>query len=1095
MSDSNNWSVSSDRQKLSDRTVFRFQQLANLLKNDLTTLPHYRDSLHSVFFVQRDWKHSRADTGRYYKANLCATYQLVGGIRTELINALDAAGESSITRNQLEELFRAHAVVSGEGNRFEAFQKEFRSENEILRERAHSLLIQAASSIPYRGQLPTAFDEQLKLSANAVPNGYWFTGKGTEFTFRRLPRLNTETEEPLQILPNVHPVSFHTDIGASEELLNPLFRTFLNPLLRGDTPNKSSPAYAESSAVFSGFAFPCYEETRPDQFSGAFLGWLLFSFLSSDPPNDLGTHWNSFRFAVNHFADRVLEASIDEVLGEYGTWYAKAERPKPEVAFKSIYLARIEGWEFDDTATSELKLPRKSQKDHKTPLDFVITIKPKWDTLFKADIPISEALRLRCHRLHKGLNFVYDNSQIDELKKYEQMMQLLQRPLEELSRSIGTMQRDTQELRAILYDPARAIFESHKSLSGLFEENEFLQVSPDVRIKLNHNCSYKEPNCNDYGSQLDGRVVWALALCRIFGIEKERELSTCRSKESVVLTAKDLIAQYEKRDAFKELKADLIHLCAPDGRSAPESLSDSLNREDVTDFLVFLKWVVFKPFKVSEDKWHILPLLLALERYRLAPDDKKLTLPEGVENGPTIATWADIAAALTISREWTPVAWHAVLNYLLKSSAVAYKRNRITSIKVWPSHDSSPDGRFVIEVWFRDSYLYSQAGPLAEVERLRRLINDQVLSSPRDWRIESANIGDFYSPFVELASRIMGFVDSHPTGSNDNASPAGWRKPKSGLPHFDDHSPNTICILEQGTRQFRLELGHKASQPGIRLAWLPVDGTLVEGQIADNLEESKNASISRTLSASVTAEKTDGMTFHLRDHESGTKFWLNALKKLLPEGTILIEGNENNQTEPTAAKLSAPQSIVFLHCDSITQKPWVDAFSIENGIGHLVILSAGAPSSVLPNGAGERVHVCGFGLNAGATFTTSKRVTLFFQKLTGYSNLSDLPWGLLCPSPEDCLNAWKKTLDTESPPSEKWVKIKNRLLRCAKDLNMEPRRFVLERLMADRATGSDGDSQKRVFEALLTSDLPPIEQLVSSLEILSTYVKQSKSNT
>ena len=167
------WKTPTPPQKLSDRTVFRFQQIANLLRQDLNSLSGFREELRSVLFVQRDWKHTKTkDEGRFYNANFCSTYRLdsaeLAAVRQELKNANSNTGTSQVTQDELTALFTSYDDITGQTASHTQFSQALDGGHF---DKVHAVLAEAASAVPYKGKLPTAFDSKLK----EAPEGIWFT--------------------------------------------------------------------------------------------------------------------------------------------------------------------------------------------------------------------------------------------------------------------------------------------------------------------------------------------------------------------------------------------------------------------------------------------------------------------------------------------------------------------------------------------------------------------------------------------------------------------------------------------------------------------------------------------------------------------------------------------------------------------------------------------------------------------------------------------------------------------------------------------------------------------------------------------------------
>ena len=738
------WQTPRDTQILSDRTVLRFQQIGNLLEEDLRSLDGFAE-LNKVIFAQRDWLHTSKDA-RFYNANFCTTYRLTDSaltaIVTDLTSALDKKPTSLVTDAILGKLFIAYDTLTGKpkADSYNAFTKALKpgNGNQLEIDKAHELLIEAASVIPYQGQLPTAFDGHCGEHLGA----HWFSGPdGIDDSWTCLcgPQLKFSVPSNqsgwTKLVWPKPALSLHSTIDAD---LVPLLDDFLNPLLMGFTPAKQSPAYEnrQKANKVSGLAFPCYEERSDDHFQGAFLGWIFLVFSTESPPAALTSSWDAFRFAVNHFADRIQEAIIEEILGEYGANHAGRS---PEEAF-AFYLPRVEGWKVNEPRHKQVILFRNTKRGS-SPVEIGAT----WDTI--CDGSLSASLLMRCHRLHRGLKFVYDNSRVEAMRKHEQMLTLLAGPLQNLTESLATMQRDAQELRAVLYDPAKALFASHTSLAKLFEEDAEFQVSRDLRVMVAHNMTgYKGESHDDAASpkdrrdtKLNGQVILAVALCRLFGCEDK--LNDAPSSVLLVERAKHELALRMKMPAFSDLSRDLKWLLKfePDIEALFSMPSVALSA---------IKKSLFDPFKLSATSWHPSPFGLAMLPY--------LESRNGFTEQNVGEAWDNMPA------DWSPVPVNAVLSFLIDLCAEAASR-KTNQRKVKVLQFSRDGGPGIGEAtFFRIRCTFS--GPyLDQPERngwglLKTLIEQHVLNDKtRDWRIQESHAGNFRRPYLDLAGRILGF--------------------------------------------------------------------------------------------------------------------------------------------------------------------------------------------------------------------------------------------------------------------------------------------------------------------------------------------------
>src|SRR3989304_509453 len=87
------------------------------------------------------------------------------------------------------------------------------------------------------------------------------------------------------------------------------------------------------------------------------------------------------------------------------------------------------------------------------------------------------------------------------LKKFEAMMSLLQRPLDNLTRALNETQQDTQKLRAILYDPHHAIFAAAPSVMRFFEQSGTIDFGA-LRMEAVHSGTDTKFSQNDNGKKL-----------------------------------------------------------------------------------------------------------------------------------------------------------------------------------------------------------------------------------------------------------------------------------------------------------------------------------------------------------------------------------------------------------------------------------------------------------------------------------------------------------------------------------------------------------------------------------------------------------------
>ncbi len=335
------------------------------------------------------------------------------------------------------------------------------------------------------------------------------------------------------------------------------------------------------------------------------------------------------------------------------------------------------------------------------------------------------------------------------LRRYKQMVQLLERPLRGITDALAGMQSDTQRLRAILYEPSRALFDSHKVLSELFQEDGTLNASDNVKVILSHGNNYRDQGRSDRdmnshekrkGTVGDGKVVLAVALMRILG--RAHELKDRQSRFLIVQKAVQILHECTVDPIFRELIADIRWLF----KLQDTSIASLFGNPSI--HLTTLKRVLFDPFKLETRDWDKRALLLATRPYHR----KAIANP-----GLSLVTFGDGIS---------PVPYNAVLSFMSEISAAICRSK--ADAKVSKVELQSSGNIISCKVAFDHPgiTIYDR------LPGLRKLINDFVLPQPPEWRTTDADVGDFRKPFVDLANRLLGLT----------ANTTGWSpRPMSEL--------------------------------------------------------------------------------------------------------------------------------------------------------------------------------------------------------------------------------------------------------------------------------------------------------------------------
>jgi len=359
------------------------------------------------------------------------------------------------------------------------------------------------------------------------------------------------------------------------------------------------------------------------------------------------------------------------------------------------------------------------------------------------------------------------------------------------------MQRDTQELRAVLYDPGKAIFESHAKLASVFLDGHRLIISNHVLVIVEH-----QPTHYSTRKKLeDGACVLSYALLSVLG--REAQLQKCKDLKEVKEKTKTEFLEIASVPAFKEMVEDLTWLLSvtydKDSKGQHPSRQDTeLNilidkwHLDPVAPLERLKHAIHYPYKPDRVGWHPWPLLLALKRYFRNQELSAFEFDgnSGLMNCDT--------SSIDFPLPQSPVRYSSILRFLIGvciSKVTADKPEPLVSCHVTRSGRREPFQRMIS--------VKIEGLTKKDNEGLAKVIYS-ALSVPRDWRIEDGTSGNFHGPFVRLASEMLG------VGGEDSEQTDRWMPvPISELVN------NEIMKLKNGNGIFSVSL----DQDSLKLKW------------------------------------------------------------------------------------------------------------------------------------------------------------------------------------------------------------------------------------------------------------------------------------
>jgi hypothetical protein len=393
-------------------------------------------------------------------------------------------------------------------------------------------------------------------------------------------------------------------------------------------------------------------------------------------------------------------------------------------------------------------------------------------------------------------------AEAEVFRKSHQMLKRLETPLRDLTRSLDVVQSRTQDLRSVIYEPEEGLFGSYPLIKDLFDDHRRLEVASAFPIKLSHDLDYGGAECHDSDPEkrraarckLDGRTVWAVALCRIFGLDQSIFDKTT-TRQEVIQKAHEELAKKGGNPLWEAVQL----ICLPLSNAKSIDFKALLSHEPVTDCLQRLKYCCFDPFKLHSDTWRPIAIALALRRYGLACSEIK-------------PAWQK---PFTINSEWSPIRYSSVLGFLLKSAAGISPQHGsktggvVSGVNITPVTDG-----LELEIVFKNGVVDTKQYPKA-VRDLRTLVNSHILRMPRDWRIEASTVGNFQQPFFELASNIIGMEHS----DSKSPSPGRWIVDKANLKSRGGY--HEIIKVVSPSRAFLVEAAERGTVGGIKLKWIP----------------------------------------------------------------------------------------------------------------------------------------------------------------------------------------------------------------------------------------------------------------------------------
>lgn len=347
-----------------------------------------------------------------------------------------------------------------------------------------------------------------------------------------------------------------------------------------------------------------------------------------------------------------------------------------------------------------------------------------------------------------------------ELKRSEQMLLKLQRPLDVLTEAFDSVRAEAQEMQSILNDPEVALFATHKTLTELFIHGREIRVSDTIRLKMRHS------GWSEGGDE--ARIAYAYAICRIFGCNTG--LAHCQHTDALEATAQQLIEKIERDGVHSELLGTVAELVLPDTDPASErnvsqlrasltllpkegdSQIGAIRKGEALD--LWLKPVIFTPFKSFGSGWPKIAFKLAFygKRFKRNLDSKDIRYDE--------RTRTRQINNLDVHAAHTPFPQSAILDFIINFCAL--KDPKRTG-DYWPklSFETSKD-HIEVHLHYKGSSGKDKQPYWNNYSEEPETQLPQFLKHAVKYAGTLGNCGDFLNVFGSLIKKGLGLATGSP---------------------------------------------------------------------------------------------------------------------------------------------------------------------------------------------------------------------------------------------------------------------------------------------------------------------------------------------
>jgi len=330
------------------------------------------------------------------------------------------------------------------------------------------------------------------------------------------------------------------------------------------------------------------------------------------------------------------------------------------------------------------------------------------------------------------------------LKKHSQMLELLEAPLRRLTDAHRKIQEDTQELRAILYEPTEGIYAAQREIAELFNLGNTLTNPDRSKVIIQHQPA-------NYQNIDDARWVLAHALSRFRG----SELRGFSPSDALKRESDEIKSSAIKPNHPLNKFAIAIGRIFDINLQAEEKFYE-LMQEKPTYHLEKLKRRLFSPFKPDDSSdspisWAVLHSLLPpdVELQNLIID--KLTI-----NNADVKKYLSNDKIIAVVKGANPFSIHGHLLSFI-SCVISQHVNENSITKILASIDiegcEMKDGEMTVKnANYAELSFTSSSDWITDTNGLKERIEKEIECRKNDI-IATGEYGDFYRPFINIIRR------------------------------------------------------------------------------------------------------------------------------------------------------------------------------------------------------------------------------------------------------------------------------------------------------------------------------------------------------